>query len=213
MGQRDDEIVNREKLRLVGIGDTPNYRLEHVPDRGPDMARTERNPEPDVNDVKTLWGTFTTKDVPGLDAPQAIPSDRVYRFGIDDNGVPHVAVICDEPSPDVHVFETGAIRSKDADDTRYDLISPIALEAWARTCAEGAAKYDDFNWEKGMDVPTLANHAIRHIYLFLSGDRTEDHLGHAIWNVGGMIHSNALWPKLNAGRLRGPGCTPPEASE
>ena len=108
-----------------------------------------------------------------------------------------------------HRFETGAVRSSDADATRYDLISPIALEAWARTYAEGAAKYGDFNWEKGMPAHDLLNHAIRHIYLFLAGDRSEEHLPHALWNVGAAIHSLALWPDINNGTLRRPGCGVP----
>jgi hypothetical protein len=107
-------------------------------------------------------------------------------------------------------FTTGAVRSSDAEATRYDLISPIGLEAVARTCAEGAAKYSDYNWERGMPVHDLLNHALRHVYRYLAGDRSEDHLPHAAWGLLAAIHSEALWPELNAGTLRGPGCTPPE---
>ncbi len=106
-------------------------------------------------------------------------------------------------------FGTGAVRSSDAEGTRYDLISPIGLEAVARTCAEGAAKYSAHNWERGMDVPDLLNHALRHIYQFLSGDRSEPHLPHAAWGLLAAIHSDTLWPQLNADKLRGPGCKPP----
>lgn len=106
-------------------------------------------------------------------------------------------------------FGTGAVRSKDAESTRYDLVSPIGLAAVAETCAEGAGKYGDFNWEKGMPVHDLLNHGIRHIYLYLSGDRSEPHLAHAAWNLLSSIHSEKLWPHLNEGKLRGPGCTPP----
>jgi len=97
----------------------------------------------------------------------------------------------------------------DADGERYDLISPVGLRRLAATCAEGAAKYDDFNWEKGMPVSDLLNHGIRHVYLYLSGDRSEDHLAHAAWNLFGAMHSEELWPELNEGKLRGEGCRPP----
>lgn len=107
-------------------------------------------------------------------------------------------------------FSTGAVRSSDAEATRYDLISPIGLEAVARTCAEGAAKYSDYNWEAGMPVGDLLNHALRHIYKYLGGDRSEDHLPHAAWGLLAAIHSEALWPELNVGTLRGPGCKAPE---
>ena len=106
-------------------------------------------------------------------------------------------------------FGTGAVRSDTAEAFRFDLISPIGLREVARTCAEGAAKYDDFNWEKGMPVHDLLNHAIAHIYQFLSGDRSEPHLPHAAWNLLSAIHSEELWPGLNDGTLRGPGCVAP----
>lgn len=110
-------------------------------------------------------------------------------------------------------FSTGAVRSSDAEATRYDLISPIGLEAVARTCAEGAAKYGDFNWERGMPVHDLLNHALRHINRYLSGDRSEEHLPHAAWGLLAAIHSEALWPELNAGHLRKCGCRMPDANE
>jgi hypothetical protein len=95
-------------------------------------------------------------------------------------------------------FGTGAVRSSDAEGTRYDLISPIGLEAVARTCAEGAAKYSAHNWERGMDVPDLLNHAIKHIYQFLSGDRSEAHLPHAAWGLLAAINSETLWQSSTA---------------
>lgn len=118
-----------------------------------------------------------------------------------------------ETTPAFATHATGAVRSSDADAVRYDLISPIALEAWARTCAEGASKYGDFNWEKGFPIPDILNHAIRHLYLYLAGDRTEEHLAHALWNVGAAIHSEEVWPELNRGKLRREGCLPPIPSE
>jgi hypothetical protein len=106
-------------------------------------------------------------------------------------------------------YDTGAVRSADCEQTRYDLISPIGLERLARTYAEGAEKFGAFNWENGMPVNDLLNHAIAHVYKFLGGDRSEDHLAHAAWNLLGAIHSIELWPELNEGTLRGSGCTCP----
>lgn len=108
-------------------------------------------------------------------------------------------------------FGTGAVRSDTVEAFRYDLVSPVGLREVARTCAEGAAKYDDFNWEKGMPVHDLLNHALAHIYQFLAGDRAEPHLPHAAWNLLAAIHSHELWPALNEGHLRRPGCAHPSA--
>jgi hypothetical protein len=113
-----------------------------------------------------------------------------------------------------HEYDTGAVRSGDCKNVRYDLISPIGLQALAQTYAEGAEKFGPCNWENGMPVTDLLNHAIAHVYKFLGGDRTEDHLGHAAWNLLGAIHSMALWPDMNKDLLRGEGCTvPPIASK
>jgi len=106
-------------------------------------------------------------------------------------------------------FGTGAVRSDTFEEYRFDLVSPIGLREVARACAEGAQKYSDFNWEKGMPVNDLLNHAIAHVYQFLAGDRSEPHLGHAAWNLLAAIHSHELWTHLNDGKLRGPGCKPP----
>lgn len=106
-------------------------------------------------------------------------------------------------------YDTGAVRSADAEAFRYDLISPIGLRRVAETCHEGAVKYTPHNWEKGMPVDDLLNHAIRHVYLYLSGDRSEDHLAHSCWGLMAAMHSEELWPQLNAGKLRSEGCKPP----
>lgn len=93
-------------------------------------------------------------------------------------------------------FATGAVRSADADDVRFDLITPIGLRRLAETCAEGAKKYHDHNWEKGIPASVMLNHAIRHLYLWLQGDTTEDHLAHAAWNILGVCHFEEVLPEL-----------------
>lgn len=107
-------------------------------------------------------------------------------------------------------YDTGAVRSSDCEEARYDLISPIGLRALAKTYAEGARKFGPFNWENGMPATDLINHALTHIFKFLEGSRDEDDLGHAAWNILGAIHSLEMWPHLNEAMLRGPGCAAPK---
>jgi len=85
-------------------------------------------------------------------------------------------------------FPSGAERSADAETERFDLISPIGLRRLAETYAEGAAKFGERNWELGMPASALANHALRHLNLWLDGDDSEDHLAHAAWNLLGLMH-------------------------
>lgn len=98
--------------------------------------------------------------------------------------------------PETVTHASGAVRSADAKDVRYDLISPHFLEAMAKTYAEGAAKYGDNNWLKGFPASDLLNHALRHINLWQTGDDSEDHLAHAAWNLGAIIHFSATKPEL-----------------
>ena len=136
------------------------------------------------------------------------PLDR--RVVGDESAVQASGVPVVSPQPGTTAkFGTGAVRSDTFEAFRYDLVSPVGLREVARACAEGAEKYGDWNWEQGMPVHDLLNHALAHVYQFLAGDRSEPHLGHAAWNLLAAIHSHELWPHLNDGKLRGPGCKPP----
>ena len=93
-------------------------------------------------------------------------------------------------------FPSGAVRGSDAEGVRFDLITPIGLRRLAETCAEGARKYGDHNWQKGIPASVMLNHAIRHAYLWLAGDATEDHLAHAAWNLLAVCHFEEVLPEM-----------------
>lgn len=99
-------------------------------------------------------------------------------------------------NPLVREFETGAVRSRDAESVRYDLISPIGLRRLAETYAEGAIKYSPHNWTKGFPMSEVLNHGQRHIELWRSGDTSEDHLAHAAWNLFTLMHFEESRPDL-----------------
>ena len=86
------------------------------------------------------------------------------------------------------VFESGAMRSRDADHARYDLIPREAMELIGRTLKKGAEKYEALNWKKGLPESDLLNHALQHIYKWIDGDRSEDHVGHALANLAFLAH-------------------------
>lgn len=102
----------------------------------------------------------------------------------------------------LHRFESGAVRSTDADTCRFDLISPIALRRLAETYAEGAAKYPpnpvthQCNYKKGIPASNLMNHLLRHIFLWLAGDKSEPHLEHAAWGLFTIMHFEETRPDL-----------------
>lgn len=99
-------------------------------------------------------------------------------------------------STDLEQFKDGAVRQK-LDDVRFDLISPIALRRLAQTYAEGAKKYSDHNWRKGMPFSSILNHILNHIVKHLLGDRSEDHLAHAAWGFFAWMEFEETKPDLN----------------
>jgi len=92
----------------------------------------------------------------------------------------------------LHRFPTGAVRSCEADNERWDLIPFIGLLRLARTCAEGARRYGVGNWLRGIPIENLLDHAIRHLFFYIAGDRSEDHLAHAAWNILAACHMEVV---------------------
>jgi hypothetical protein len=113
-------------------------------------------------------------------------------------------------SGQVATYGSGAKRS--AKDVRFELLSPIGLRRMAQASHDGAEKYGALNVERGLPISVFLNHALSHIYAYLEGDRSEDHLSHAAWNLCFSMHSEELWPHLNKD-LRQAGCKPPAAPE
>jgi len=90
-------------------------------------------------------------------------------------------------------FESGAMREKNrVEKGRYDLISPHFIHRLAVVLAKGAEKYADRNWEKGMPLSEYMDSALRHLNQFLAGQRDEDHLGHAAFNIMALLHTEEL---------------------
>ena len=94
-------------------------------------------------------------------------------------------------------FESGAKRERLENIFRFDLMSPVAARRLAATFAEGSEKYGDNNWRKGMPFSVLLNHVLCHLYSYMEGDRTEDHLSHADWGVQAMMEFEETQPELN----------------
>lgn len=77
-------------------------------------------------------------------------------------------------------YENGAKR--DSIPERFDLIPMAALRECAVVMSGGAEKYGDNNW-RGLPQREMLNHGMRHLVLYMSGDRSEPHLSHAACNL------------------------------
>lgn len=95
-------------------------------------------------------------------------------------------------------FETGARRDTDEGKPRFDLIPEYSQERLAVHMANGAKKYGDHNWRRGMPLERFYGSALRHIYAWAQGDTKEDHLAAAAFNIFGIIY---IEQEIRMGRL------------
>lgn len=163
------------------IDDCHDYllrRFGHAPGTGRLMNLVEMRCE---NGHEWLWD---------LDITVTPPPCSIYVEGI--NKERHV---CGLPYRPVKVPTISNIVSPDAPTTtnerggkqshvpvRFDLIDGKAMFAMAAVLHEGAEKYAAGNWRLIPERDHL-NHALMHIFAYLSGDRTDDHLSHALCRI------------------------------
>ena len=80
-------------------------------------------------------------------------------------------------------FSTGAVRDIQKGKGRFDLLPPRALKRIAKHFENGAIKYGDRNWEKGMPFTRYIDSALRHLFAILEGKNDEDHKSAVAWNM------------------------------
>lgn len=93
-------------------------------------------------------------------------------------------------------FATGAIRDTSDGKGRFDLISPEVLFRLAAWVEQGAKKYEDRNWEKGIPISRCFNSAMRHLVKYLAGWDDEDHLAAVVCNVMFIMHFEKYMPEM-----------------
>lgn len=86
-------------------------------------------------------------------------------------------------------FDTGAVRDIQEGKGRYDLIPPMCMDRLARHYENGARKYGDSNWQKGMPLSRYLDSLIRHAYKLLSGMDDEDHAAAIAWNAFAFMYT------------------------
>lgn len=79
-------------------------------------------------------------------------------------------------------FSSGAVRDAETGKGRCDLLPAVAILRVARHYEEGAKKYSDRNWEKGIPISSFIDSALRHLMKYLDGQTDEDHLCASAWN-------------------------------
>lgn len=82
-----------------------------------------------------------------------------------------------DPDTELETLTNGAKQSKSP--YRFDLIDAATLFDLAEIRAAGSAKYGPTNHQQ-ISIEDHINHAIAHFYAWLAGDRSDNHLGHAL---------------------------------
>lgn len=93
-------------------------------------------------------------------------------------------------------FATGAVRDMHEGKGRFDLLPMCVLMRLARHYEAGSLKYGDRNWEKGIPCHSFADSAMRHLVKYMDGQKDEDHLIAAIWNLCGLAWTEEKHPEL-----------------
>ena len=86
-------------------------------------------------------------------------------------------------TPDAPVITNEKGGKQSASPYAFELLPPYALFEAAKVARHGADKYGetfgDRNYTK-IDSKSHLNHALQHIYAYLAGDTSDDHLSHAL---------------------------------
>jgi len=89
-------------------------------------------------------------------------------------------------------FTTGAVRDTQEGKGRYDLLPFQAIERLAIHYENGAKKYGDHNWRKGMPLMRYFSSAMRHMFRWVWRYTDEDHLAAAIWNLCSILETEQM---------------------
>jgi len=89
-------------------------------------------------------------------------------------------------------FGTGAVRDTQDGKGRYDLLPVHAIARLAKHFENGAKKYGESNWAKGIPLRRYLDSMLRHSFKFMGGANDEDHLAAIIWNACCLLETQEL---------------------
>ena len=154
--------------------------------------------EPKIRDSgeRTEFATGAVRDIQkGKGRCDLMPLDVVARV------LTPIPDEFDSVTDDIHLFQT----TGDIEHLYYALRSVagmfggtegMLLEV-SKHFEEGAEKYGENNWQKGLPVKCYINSAVRHYLKWLRGDKDEPHDRAFCWNIMCAIWTCKHKPELN----------------
>ena len=96
----------------------------------------------------------------------------------------------------IKCYETGAVRQDRTGKGRCDLLPMCSLLRLANYFEEGLQKHPERNWEQGMPMHEYLDSAMRHIFKYMDGQKDEDHLVAATWNLMAAMWTEEKLPEM-----------------
>ena len=93
-------------------------------------------------------------------------------------------------------FEGGSFRENSLGKGLYSVIPPIAMTRVSQRYELGMVKYGKSDaFKDGMPTSRSFDSAMRHLWGYLAGDNSEDHLAAAVWNMFAIMEMEVNNPK------------------
>lgn len=95
------------------------------------------------------------------------------------------------------LFTTGAVRDSKKGVGRCDLLPLTAIIELSKHCQDGAEHYGEHNVDKGIPQHSLCDSGMRHLIKYMRGDKDENHLRAACWNLMWALEQSVTKPEMN----------------
>ena len=92
----------------------------------------------------------------------------------------------------INFGENSAQREEVTGKPRPDLISPLAMLKLGEWANDGASKYGEWNYIKGMPYSRYIQSIYRHLLKWHGGDKKECHLSAIAWNALALLHHEEM---------------------
>jgi len=148
------------------------------------IDETYRDYEPSLEQVEPLDPQIATeKEEPPVKVKDDKPTVEKLKKEIDVSDTP-TPKYKDKVTPDEVVFDKSGAVKHDGKKPRLDLIPPEVITAMGYMFGHGARKYDDRNWEKGMDWGRVFGALQRHLWCWWNEDDTDKESGKShLWHA------------------------------